>query len=117
MTDQHRATPEQWEELKAVSQSILKMHAPHSCILELRARVEALEAAAISAPENPDTSSDRPAPADSLVEKVADAIYRNGTGDGFRDEARAVIREVAAWMRDNGHVIFTAKELEQEANS
>jgi hypothetical protein len=44
MTDQHRATPEQWEELQTVSQSILKMHAPHSCILELRDRVEALEA-------------------------------------------------------------------------
>jgi hypothetical protein len=44
MNDQHRATPEQWEELQTVSQSILKMHAPHSCILELRARVEALEA-------------------------------------------------------------------------
>jgi hypothetical protein len=48
MTDQHRATPEQWEELQAQSQSIwllasLKMHAQHSCLLELRDRVEALE--------------------------------------------------------------------------
>jgi hypothetical protein len=37
-----------------------------------------------------------PAPAGGLVERVADAIYRNGTGDGFREEARAAIREVAA---------------------
>ena len=36
----------------------------------------------------------------SLVARVADAIYRNGTGDGFREEARAAIREVAAWLED-----------------
>ena len=38
------------------------------------------------------------APAGGLVERVADAIYRNGIGDGFRKEARAAICEVADWL-------------------
>jgi hypothetical protein len=106
-------------------------------LLELRARVEALEAGATcphirssdegtsycalaeqTAAAQPNhlekpNSSD---PADSLVERVADAIYRNGTVDGFREEARAAIREVAAWMRENDCGYTAARWLEQEAN-
>ena len=57
----------------------------------------------------------------SLVERVADAIYRNGTGDGFREEARAAIREVAEWFRTiapRGSEAWrmAAEVLEQEAN-
>ena len=86
-----------------------------SCILELRARVEALEAA---------QQQPAPPPAGSLVETVADAIYRNGTGDGFRDEARAAIRAVAAALNewqdsDSEQLLRTTWEavrwLEQEA--
>jgi BMFP domain-containing protein YqiC len=39
MTDQHRATPEQWADLGAFASDT------RACILELRARIEALEAA------------------------------------------------------------------------
>jgi predicted phage gp36 major capsid-like protein len=41
MTDQHRATPEQWETIERYADT----SDPYSCILELRARIEALEAA------------------------------------------------------------------------
>ena len=40
MTNQHRATPEQWESIERYADS----SAPYSCFLELRARVELLEA-------------------------------------------------------------------------
>jgi hypothetical protein len=43
MTDQHRATPEQWDYVDAWE--VVHDCALSSCILELRARVEALEAA------------------------------------------------------------------------
>ena len=115
MTNQHRATTEQWEELQTVSQSILKMHAPHSCILELRARVEALEARPAAAP----------APADSLVERVASRL-RDLTGadddaiDLWHDEARAAIREVAEWLSegrgDSGAWCTAAADLIKEVN-
>ena len=112
MTNQHRATTEQWEELQTVSQSILKMHAPHSCILELRARVEALEARPAAAP----------APADSLVERVADAIAAEATSAGIVNDrpARAAIREVAAWLSegrgDSGAWCTAAADLIKEVN-
>ncbi len=40
MTKQHRATPEQWESIERYADS----SDPYSCFLELRARIEALEA-------------------------------------------------------------------------
>ena len=42
MTDQHRATPEQWD---LTASEAADCSATHACILELRARVVALEAA------------------------------------------------------------------------
>jgi hypothetical protein len=39
MAKPHRATPEQWESIERYADSIA-----YSCILELRARIEALEA-------------------------------------------------------------------------
>ena len=48
MTDQHRATPEQWESIERYADSI-----SYSCILELRARIEALEAAQQPSPKPP----------------------------------------------------------------
>jgi len=131
MTDQHRATPEQWALIEKAGSSRWA-DADSSCFLELRARVEALEelhkavvdlnerfnldplvarvealeAAAISAPENPATSSDRPAPADSLVE----SIEARAGGD-----ARTALRVVAAWLRSVGNN-GSADYLEREAS-
>lgn len=119
MTDQHRATPEQWADQERYSRT----GAPFAvCLLELRARVERLEKRhsmsavyGIVTPkeltpapgeqwhvrvdgiqQGPATPT-RPA-AGSLVERVAAAIdHANKTGE---TDARAAIREVAAWLRE-----------------
>ena len=115
MTD-YKATPEQWHELERHSHGS-QPWAP--CILELRARVEALEAnssaglASSNHPEKPDSS---------LVERVSTAIaledekhYWPGARDAVEtDMARAAIREVAAWLREN-YICGPANVIEQEA--
>ncbi len=104
MTDQqHRATPEQWEDVKICAQVIDEIPSGTAdCILELRDRIAALEAAAgIGHPVTPANTS---APADSLVERVAFAIAGDADGplNWWKPEARAAIREVAAWLDTKG---------------
>ena len=55
-----------------------------------------------------------PAPADSLVERVEAAIDEADTETGC--QARAAIREVAAWMRSELNSTNTADRLEQQAD-
>jgi hypothetical protein len=135
MTDQHRATPEQWASQKAWAVD----DDDSACLIDLHARVEALEAAqqdkldrliALDAAEptpDPATPESHPAspevrPAGGLVERVAGSIWK--TCD-LGIEARAAIREVAAAarLRDlNGQSVavmtweMVAQWLEQEAN-
>jgi hypothetical protein len=115
MTDQqHRATPEQWETLEHY---VIAIRNPSiaSCILELRDRIERLEASAgIGQSTTPANTS---APADSLVERVADAIVSKATSAGIVDDrpARAAIREVASWLRSELVSRAVADRLEQEA--
>ena len=108
MNDQHRATPEQWQAIKANG------HLPtRSCILELLDRIQWLEAAAQpNHPAKPDSS---------LVKLVAEAM-QPGTFDwsAYEGEARAAIREVAAWLREEkphmaGNCSSFASSLELEA--
>ena len=124
MTDQHRATPEQWAALEEQS-------APEydNTILELRARVEALEAdqqpqnkldrliaqirdSAMTELRAPTTEA-RPG---GLVQRVAEAVRDapHPIGD-WTPEARAAIREVAAWLRA-GRMLHAAELLEQEVD-
>ena len=101
MSNHHRATPAQWAtaEKWAAGDGFGVMHA---CLLELRARVEALEAAALGRHGKAADSAAAP----SLVDRVALAIFstpgslRQALGDAydFEDEARAAIREVAEWL-------------------
>jgi hypothetical protein len=91
MTDTYRATPEQWADTEHYAAETLSAY---SCVLELRARIEALEAAQAkvrSGPESP------------LVERVADAIAAQATSAGIVNDrpARAAILEVAAWLTEN----------------
>ena len=83
-------------------------------------RIMALEAAANDRQQNEDNERAMPdaPPADGLVERVADAIYRNGTGVGSREEARAAILEVAAWLREKRPAAYSpgADLLEPEVN-
>ena len=106
MTDQHRATPEQWEELQTVSQSILKMHAPHSCILELRDRVEVLEAT---------YGSDASIPELSQSDVKAAEIEWARTAPGMRSDATDRVLALQDQIRDGALSLADAlKEINGE---
>ena len=104
MAEQHRATSDQWTRIERMI-----CRTEFSAILELRDRVEALEAAA--QPNHPAK------PDGSLKGRVAAAITRDGDEPiNWKPEARAAIRAVAAWLRDHyGGTTATTDLLEQEA--
>jgi hypothetical protein len=142
---QHRATAGEWASVKALASGGVA----YSCILELLHRIEALEApqsgsidlSHLSDAErekilkllaNPGTfevlevaqpaKSDHPEKPDgSLVERVAAAIHPNVCADPnlYLHEARAAIREVAAWLRDQKVYgvgwVWAVERLEEEA--
>jgi hypothetical protein len=106
MTKQHRATPEQWESIERWAE----VNVSGACFLELRARIETLEAAqrVRSRPESP------------LVERVADAIAAQATSAGIVNDrpARAAILEVAKWLAEQSISVTGqawAEQLEIEA--
>jgi hypothetical protein len=99
----HKATTRQWSGIER----FVRYGAYDSCIIELRDRVEALEAAAKPAESNCQETLDS-----SLVELVADAIYSNATG-GVREEARAAILAVADWL-DQQELHIAATLVRQE---
>jgi hypothetical protein len=103
----HRATARQWSGIER----FVRYGAYDSCIIELRDRVEALEAAAkpveSNYPEKPD-SSNAPESSDLLVDRVTDAIYSNATGG-----VRAAILAVADWL-DQQELHIAATLVRQE---
>ncbi len=102
----YRATPEAW----ADTERWAKHADAHACIIELRARVEALEANSSARL----TGSNYPVkPDSSLVERVAVAVDSASWQDN--GEARAAIREVAAWLAENAGGTRAAWLLGQEA--
>ena len=124
----YRATSEQWQSLDNND----CIFAYEACILELRARVEALEAAnearaveiikltnaaaaqaSSQAQFHADTTADEDdaAPTGSLVERV-----RQAQGCGNERDARAAIRAVALWLREQRGWEHGARELEREAD-
>ena len=119
MTKPHRATPDDWAYQEDWANR--RVFSDRSCLLELRARVEALEAAQ----QPPQDKLDRLIALDrdftnSLVERVADAI---GAADDegltnmtWSNHSRAAILDVAAWFRTERDSPETAAALEQEAN-
>jgi hypothetical protein len=74
MTKPHRATPEQWETIERYADT----SDPYSCLLELRARIEALEAAQQPHQDKMDRliAIDRDDPANSPVERIATDTFR-----------------------------------------
>jgi len=106
-----RATPEQWADVEHRANQHGNAHA---CILELRARIELLEAtqhAHIEANSKP-----TPNPSQirsSLVERVAVSLRWSELPEV---DACAAIREVAAWLREHyGGPTASTTVLEQEA--
>jgi hypothetical protein len=106
MTDQHRATPEQWEVVEICSEEGRIPWPTADCLLELRARIEAMEAAqqirVFSAEEvAPIVVPASVARPGGLVERVAARIEfgidANQDPEGI---ARAAIREAAAAAKD-----------------
>ena len=111
------ATPEHWAHVE--------FQAPNaawaSAVLELRGRVEALEAAANDRQQDEDNERAMPdaPPADGLVERVA-TVIGHGPEDAinWKAEARAAIRQVAAWLLDGGGYPYawTARMLIKEVD-
>lgn len=135
-TTPHRATPEQWEDAEWFGnlERVPKPLSYYACILELRSRVEALEAGAtcphvvtgaegtsycgLAEQQAAASAPPEPAPAVSLVERVGRAISLDAWDDAgnWTAEARAAIRAVAEWMRsqDLSTGDYWAGRLEQE---
>ena len=146
MTDQHRATPEQWASQKAWavddddSACLIDLHArvealcahvaalreemrdrtdtlaaadgdTTSLIFKVTNRIEALERSATT-PE-PHAASAEARPAGGLVERVRRVIGDDAPCS--HSNARAAIREVAAWLEARGNR-GSAAELRQEAD-
>jgi hypothetical protein len=134
----HKANPEHWQLLEEYAGIDCYSDA---CLLELRARIEALEADNQGCPhiatstegtsycrlaEQTTISQPTPNPSPirtSLVERVAATLHASTNSDPnvpaneWEPEARAAIREVAAWMTSNPDVYFPPAlvfALEQE---
>jgi len=105
MTD-YRATPEQWAETEQWAK-----HGDNSdaCILELRARVEALEA-------SPKRTTNPSQIMDSLIDRVVWAIAaEHQISPHDRYEARAAIREVLAYLCEHELIgNYARQQIEQE---
>ena len=101
-----KATPKQWDEAGSFASDT------RACLLELRTRVEALEAGAtcphvVTSDEGTSycrLAEQRPAtsPTSSLVERVVMVIGRDREPARW-NEARAAIREVATWLDAEAH--------------
>jgi hypothetical protein len=104
MSNQHRATPHQWDNQKHRVQRFDS--ADSSCILELRARVEALEAAANDRQQDED--AERAFESDFaalLVDRVANIIYHFAPSRDATRTARAAICEVATWIDEQDRML------------
>ena len=95
---EHKAKPEQWAadryDWHHADTEALHGDTAFRCIMELRDRVEALEAA-----QRPTVKPDLTVPSSSLMEEVVDAITDASAAYGTADEpARAAILAVVDWL-------------------
>jgi len=112
MTDQHRATPEQWKVVEICSEEGKIPWPTATALLKLRARIEALDATQRDAAMTELRAASAEARPAGLVERVASLITYATTSRGAAED---VLREVAAWLRSVGNN-GSADELEQEAD-
>ena len=105
----HKATPEQWKATEKYAHAAIGCYSD-SCILELRDRIEALEAAT----NRRAILGSSPPPAGGLVELVGAAIFHQfEINAGNEAEARAAVQAVAKWFDAIGYGA-TASILRQE---
>jgi hypothetical protein len=105
----YTATPEQWASVEATQATAERDFNSGSsdtailvaCILELRARVEAMEASAFQWSDH--FGQVNKMVGGSLLERVASAIHPDRCADPnlYLHEARAAICEVAAWVLEH----------------
>ena len=119
MTNQHRATPEQWKDVEEFL-STLPYPSTASCLLELRDRLAAAEQRISELEQRPipgsvelaaDHSVDASkmvAPTTGLVKRVQQII-----GHAFPDDARSAILVVAEWL-DQRALDYSAGFLREE---
>jgi hypothetical protein len=101
MSNQHRATPEQWANMKEYQDDGLD-DGYGSCIIELRARIEALEAAQLEAPMTELRAASAEARPAGLVEQVSKRIeFGIDANQDPEGVTRAVIREVVSALRNH----------------
>ena len=106
MAEQHRAKPYVWAAVEKLGKNDLDML---NCVLELRARVEALEAAQPPKPNHPGILGG------SLKERIKSRMIET-VGSTWEETAASVLVEVAAWLREHyGGPTATTDLLEQEA--
>ena len=91
----HKATPEQWKATEEYAHAAIGCYSD-SCILELRDRIAALEAAANCR----GLLGSSPAPADSRISLVAtiDQAMFDARNETTHEAACAVIDAVACWL-------------------
>jgi hypothetical protein len=135
MTKQHRATPEQWNLIEKYADSI-----SYRCILELRARIELLEAtqhahldtSRLSEIEREQIRQELSCPAALQPLKIATettygtapivvpnssaSLTSSPAGSLVERIGSAAILEMAAWLRSEINEWYAADRLEQEAN-
>ena len=112
MDPNYRAMPSDWSTMERRATQEGSSTAARA-LLELRARIEALEAAQQPADHIADARKmvAPPAPAGGLVDGICRELPLSP------GEARAVVREVAAWLRSDGpDWPSVASLLEKEAN-
>jgi hypothetical protein len=119
MMTAYRATPEQWQQI--IDAVNISRDSPNviitpetSCIFELRSRIEKLESTAdIHASAFKELrNSLLPDPRRSLIQRVHSCIV--GEPECGHMQARAVIREVANWMREQEGDYSMIQWLEME---
>jgi hypothetical protein len=116
MDPNYRASEDHWRLIE--NWPGLGEYPGNSCLLELRARIEALEAAQQPASAAEGSSATAPpAPAGELLGRAAKALSElNGGGlppEMWKEDAITVIRLIVAWMKKHNRV-GSADLLEQE---
>ena len=107
MTD-YKATPAQWQQIE---NSQVFNGSFQACVLELRSRVEALEASTKATSNSDQIRS-------SLVERVVEVLDEHhvvgALDESWHQQARAAIDEIAKWLTEHAGGTRAAWLLERE---